>query len=101
MRVILAAPTVAMVMWLPVLVSVREVLRLKLDRLPVRRTVRRMVPGMLVARKRRGVRDTLLGDEPLERVEPMAVVGLAGVGVARTLRALDLGGERRGPLRPG
>src|ERR1051325_5095907 len=102
MRVILAAPTVAMVMlgtrWS---IVVMEILRLKLDRLAVRRAVGRMIPGVLIARKRCRVGHAPLGDEALQRIEPVLVVCLAGVGIARALRALDLLGERCGPLRPG
>ena len=75
-----------------------KVLRLQLDRLAVRRAVGGVIPGVLIARERRRVGHALLGDEALERVEPVAVVGLAGVGIARGLRALDLVGERRGPF---
>src|SRR5690242_17940340 len=118
MRVILAAPTVAMVMLLSFVrdpypktgthfseithaLSLVEILRLKLDRLAVRRAIRRMVPGVLVARKRCDVGHALLGDEPLHRVEPVPIVRVAGVGIARRLRALDLCGKRFGPLWPG
>src|SRR4051794_35726049 len=100
MRVILAAPTVAMVMRVLALLSVVEILRLELDRLAVRRAVGRMIPGVLVARKRWGIRHAFLGDEALQRVEPVAIVSLARVGIARALRALDLLGERGRPLRP-
>src|SRR3954454_13798335 len=99
MRVIFAAPTVAVVMHAPIRLLV-EILSLKLDRLPVRRAIRRMIPSVLIAGKRRGVGHALLGDEALERIEPVAVVGLAGVGIACALSALDLFGQRRRPLRP-
>src|SRR3954449_3484683 len=101
MRVILAAPTVAMVMRVLALLSVVEILRLELDRLAVRRAVGRMIPGMLVARKRCAIGHALLGDEALQRIEPVPIIRLARVGIAGALRALDLVGERGGPLRPG
>ena len=41
------------------------------------------------------------GDDPLERRQPVAIVGLAGIGVAGLLRPGDLGGKRRRPFRPG
>src|SRR4051794_6011249 len=101
MRVILAAPTVAMVMSLPALLLVVEILRLELDRPAVRRAVGRMIPSMLVARKRCRIGHALLSDEALQRIEPVTIISLARVGIARALCALDLLGERGRPLRPG
>src|ERR1043166_6645974 len=77
-----------------------EVFASQLDRLAVRRAVGGVVPGVAVAVQRRLVRDLLLGDEAFERGEPMVIVSLAGVGTARALRALDLGGARDGPFAP-
>jgi len=54
MRVIFAAPTVAVVMLIPELV-VMEVLRRELDRSPCGVRFSRVVPGVLIARERRGV----------------------------------------------
>src|SRR4051794_13001873 len=102
MRVILAAPTVAMVMVTSLLLSVvMKVIGTQLDRLPMRRAIRRMVPGMLVARECGSIGQALIGDEALECVEPVTIVGLAGVGIACALSTLDLRRECRGPLRPG
>src|SRR5215469_16742409 len=78
-----------------------EVIGEKLDRLAVRGAVGGAVPGIVVARKRLAAGDAGLGDQPLERGEPMMIVGLASVGIAGRLGALDLVGEGRGPLRPG
>ena len=41
------------------------------------------------------------GDDALERVEPVVVIGLASIGIARRLRALDLLGKGGRPFRPG
>jgi hypothetical protein len=101
MRVIVAAPILAVVICMVRQSWVMKILRLQLDRLAVRRAVSRVIPGMLIARERRRVGHAFLGHQPLQRVEPMPIVGLAGVGIARRLRPLDLVGKRRGPLRPG
>src|SRR5262249_29597193 len=45
-----------------------------------------------------GCRNSLLGEEAFERVEPMVVIGLARIGVAARLRARDLVAERRSPF---
>src|SRR4249920_3423109 len=71
-----------------------KVLRRQLDRLAVRRAVGGPVPGVAVAVQEFGRRDALGGDEALQRRQPMLIVGLAGVGIAGGLRALDLGAER-------
>ena len=60
-----------------------------------------MVPGVAVARERLLVGDALRGDDALERIEPVPVIGLAGIGIAGRLRALDLLAEHRRPFRPG
>ena len=80
---------------------IREVFRLELDRHAVRRAVGGMVPGVAVARERGRVGHALLGDDALERVEPVPVIGLAGVGIAGRLRALDLVRQGRRPFGPG
>src|SRR5207244_5723150 len=59
------------------------------------------VPGISVAREPRSSGDTLLLENAFERIEPMYVIGLARIGIAGRLRALDLGGEDGGPFRPG
>src|SRR5262244_3408400 len=78
-----------------------EVFPFQFDRLAVRRTVRGMVPGVAIAGEARSIDDALLGNEAFERVEPMPIIGVAAIGVARLLRALDLLGQRRRPFRPG
>ena len=67
----------------------------------MRRAVGGVVPGVAVAMQEIGSRDALGGDEPLQRREPVPVVGLAGVGIAGGLRALDFFGKRCGPFVPG
>ena len=67
----------------------------------MRRAVGGVIPGVVVAGQGRGVGDALFRDEAFEGVEPVAVVCLAGVGIAGRLRPLDLGAERRRPFRPG
>src|SRR5262249_52621587 len=78
-----------------------KVVRPQLDRRSVRGAVGGAVPGVMVARELAGVADALRRDETFERVEPVVIVGLAGVGIAGRLRALDLLAERRRPFRPG
>src|SRR5215216_8108575 len=70
--------------------DLREILRLELDRRAVRSAVGRMIPSVVVAPQGRRVGDALLGDDAFERVEPVMVISLAGVGIARLLSALDL-----------
>src|SRR5262249_59812757 len=77
-----------------------EIFRLELDRRAVRRAVGGVVPGVAIARERPCVGHALAGDEPLERIEPVPVIGLAGVAIAGRLRPLDLLGERRRPFAP-
>src|SRR3954471_23253517 len=67
----------------------------------VRRCVRGTIPGGATRLERGLAGQALLGREPLDRREPVAVIGRAVIRVARALRALDLLGKRRGPLRPG
>src|SRR5262249_7527279 len=47
------------------------------------------------------VGETFVRDQALERGEPVPVIGVAEVGIAGRLCALDLRGERRRPLGPG
>jgi hypothetical protein len=48
-----------------------------------------------------GVGEVLGGDQGFQGGEPVVIVGVAVVGVAGGLGALDLGGEGGGPLAPG
>src|SRR5229473_919045 len=77
-----------------------EIFRPQLDRCAVRGAVGGVLPGVAITREAGGVGDALFGDEAFERGEPVPVVSLAGIGVALSLRALDLGGEGRRPFGP-
>src|SRR5947209_8215648 len=79
----------------------REVVPLEFDRHAVRGAVGGMVPGVAIARQGVTAGDAFLGDDALERGEPMPVIGLPGVGVAHGLRALNLVGQYRRPFAPG
>src|SRR5262245_28435565 len=79
----------------------RKVFRLELYWGAVRGAVGGVVPGVAITGERWRVGHALLRHDALERIEPVQVVGLAGVGIAGRLRALDLVGERRRPFRPG
>ena len=79
---------------------IREVFGLEHDRCAVGRAFRRASPGVAIACERLRVRRAFRGDDALERVEPMPVVGLTGVGIAGRLRALDLLRQDVGPFRP-
>src|SRR5665213_2205831 len=59
-----------------------EVFRLEHDRVAVRRCVGGTLPGVAVAGEGGRVGDVLLGDQAFQRVEPMTVISLAGIGVA-------------------
>ena len=59
-----------------------------------------MIPGVAIACLCRAVGDALLGHDLFQRRKPVPVIGLAGVGIARFLRALDLLCERRRPFVP-
>src|SRR5215470_107078 len=72
-----------------------------LDRRAVRRAVGSAVPGVVIARELGGAAHALGRDETFQRVEPVMIVGLAGVGIARRLGTLDLLAERRRPFGPG
>src|SRR5262249_35659020 len=80
--------------------SILKIFRPELDRRAVRGAVGGVVPGPVVAVERLAADHALLGDEPLERRKPVAVIGRAGVGIAGRLRVLDLVAERRRPFRP-
>src|SRR5215813_1892508 len=56
-----------------------KILRLELDRRAVRRALGGVVPGVAIACERRAVGHALRRHQPLERVEPMPVISLAGV----------------------
>src|ERR1700733_9950078 len=78
-----------------------KVARLELDRRAVRGAFAGVLPGVARARELLRVGDALLGDDALQRGEPVMIIGLAGVGIAGGLRLLDLVTERRRPFRPG
>ena len=64
------------------------------------RAVRGAVPGVAIAIERFGGSHALGRYQPLQRRKPVAVVGLAGVGIAFRLRALDLVSQGiRPPIR--
>jgi hypothetical protein len=64
-----------------------EILWRQLDWGAVRCAVGGALPGVAVARKLRLVAQALVGDQTLQRGEPMSVIGFPGVGVAASLRA--------------
>src|ERR1700730_18142906 len=78
-----------------------KIFGLELDGSAVGRALRRMIPGIAITRERLRVGHALGGDDAFERVEPMPVIGLARVGIARRLGTLDLRGEDCRPFRPG
>jgi hypothetical protein len=65
---------------------IREVFRPELYRDAVRRAVGGVVPGISVARERLRISHALIRDDALERIEPVPVIGLAGIGIAGGLR---------------
>src|SRR6185312_14608449 len=79
---------------------IREVFRLEHNRCAVGGALRRAGPGVAIARERLRVCRAFRGNDALERVEPMQVVSLTGVGIAGRLRALDLLRQDVGPFRP-
>src|SRR5215510_39613 len=72
----------------------------QLDRRAVRRALGRVLPGVAITRQHGAVGHAFGRDEALERVEPVPVVSLAGVGIACSLCALDFLAERCGPFVP-
>src|SRR5580704_8328873 len=74
---------------------------LKLDRRAMRGAFAGMLPGVARALQLPRVGDAFFGDDALQRGEPVMIIGLAGVGIARGLRLLDLVTERCRPFRPG
>src|SRR5882757_6427578 len=83
---------------LTMLIALPEVLSPQFDRRAMRRAVGGVIPGIVIARQRRRVGDTLFRHQSLQGIEPVPVVGRAGVGIARFLCPLDLAGEGRGPF---
>jgi hypothetical protein len=65
------------------------------------RAVSGVVPGIAIVRERRRIGHALFGNKPLQGVEPVPVISLAGIGIPRRLRALDFRAERLRPFRPG
>src|SRR5260370_10824257 len=79
----------------------RKILRLQFDRRTMRRAVGGVVPGIAIAMQGIGGRDAFRSDELFQRRKPMPVIGLAGVGIAASLRALDFIVKRRVTFSPG
>ena len=77
-----------------------KIRRRQFDRRAVRRAVGGVVPGVAVAVQRLGGGDAFGGHQMFQRRQPVPVIGLAGIRIARGLRALDLVGEGCGPLGP-
>jgi len=73
----------------------------QLNRLAVRSTVAGAVPGIAVAMQCSLRRHALVRDELFQRIEPMQIVGLAGIRVAGRLRMLDFVCKRGRPFLPG
>src|SRR5258708_4086939 len=67
----------------------------------MRRAIGGVVPGIAIAVKGFWGSDAFLGNQPFQRREPVPVVGLAGVGIAASLRAPDFVGECSCPFIPG
>src|SRR5437763_14316393 len=78
----------------------REVLRLERDRRSVRGALCCASPGIAIAREHLAIRHAFRSDNALKRIEPMPVIGLASIGIAGGLGALDLLREHCCPLRP-
>src|SRR5438105_2170668 len=81
--------------------SLPKITRRQFDRSAVRGAVGGIIPGIAIAVQRFGRSYAFRGNEVLQRCEPMPVIGLAGVGIAASLGALDLFGERGRPFVPG
>ena len=71
------------------------------DRRAVRRAVGGVVPGIAIAMQRVRAGDAFFGDEALQRLEPVPVIGFAGVGRRPAWARFDLGGTARRPFGPG
>src|SRR3954464_15454481 len=77
-----------------------KIFRLQLDRGAVRRAVGGVIPGVVVFPQRARVGDALFGDNALQRRQPVPIISFAGVGIAGSLRLLDLIAENCRPLGP-
>ena len=64
----------------------------------MRSSVAGAVPSIAIAMQRVVCRDTFFRDDLLQRVKPVRIISLAGVGIAGALRALDFGRKRRCPF---
>src|SRR3954451_6211567 len=78
-----------------------EIFWLELDRHSMRRAIGRMIPCAEISLEGLRMGHAFAGEQTFERVEPMVVVGLPRIGIARRLRALDLLGKSCRPFRPG
>src|SRR3974390_3711672 len=83
-----------------IMLLIVKIARLKLDWRAVRGAFAGMFPGIAGARQLLGAGEPLRGDDTLERIEPVMIVGLAGVRIAGGLRLLDLLPDRRRPFGP-
>src|SRR5688572_13983415 len=70
----------------------------QLDRLAVRRLACCPVPFVLACRELIRKDEGLLGNEPLQRSQPIVVIVAAVVRLPARLRTRDFGGETRGPF---
>src|SRR5689334_15540930 len=67
----------------------------------MRGPVGRTVPGIPITGKCWRIGHAFAGDELLQRIEPVPIIGLPGIGIACALGAFDLLGECGRPFRPG
>src|SRR3954468_1154092 len=67
----------------------------------MRRAVGGAVPGRAVTSQHLSTRYALLGNQPLQRGKPVAIISYAGIGISSALGPLDLLSQRRCPLGPG
>ena len=61
----------------------------------------RALPGVASSRQHIYIGKAFGGDDAFQRRQPVVIIGLAGVGIAGSLRLLDFIAERRGPFGPG
>src|SRR5262245_62632203 len=73
---------------------------MKLDGLPVWSGARSSGPLRLAVEELAGRDQPLLGDQPLQRGEPVMVIGVTAVWIARGLSLLNLLREPLRPFRP-
>src|SRR5438876_5706920 len=78
-----------------------KILWLQFDWRTVRGAIGGVVPGIAIAVQGIGCRDAFGGDQSLQRRQPVAVIGLASIGIAVRLRALAFVGKGSGPFVPG